>query len=408
MDPITTFSLISAIIFIGFFMSKLFKTTSIPDIILLILIGIVLGPILNVIDRELFMGLMPLFGPLTLMIIIFEGGLVFNIRSLSKSLGKASLFTLITFILTASAISGVVFLIFKWTVFESLLMGATLGGTTAVATMCLMKYSKISEEVKDVINLEATINDSLTIISVVMLGQIIVAGSVDPKLIAQSLATSFTTSLVLGAVFGITWFRLLIYFEGWEFSSVLTLAATLLLYASVELLGSNGIIAVFVFGLILGNIESMPFKNINAASIKKRLSESQKELAFFVRTFFFVYIGLLFSFNSLSNSMIITSILIIIGIYLMRRLVAQFFFTNRERNFAAMMMPKGLAAAVLSTYPQYIGLKIAGFTEMVLLIIILSNVVASVGVFLYSNGKKQENSGDEANGAGTTTMKGTD
>ena len=85
---------------------------------------------------------------------------------------------------------------------------------------------------------------------------------------------------------------------------------------------------------------------------------------FFVRTFFYVYLGLLFNFASFTLTQVATALGIIVIIVVVRRLTSLLAYKigdlDREDADALFsLMPRGLASAVLATVPA---LLLAGTT----------------------------------------------
>jgi cell volume regulation protein A len=96
---------------------------------------------------------------------------------------------------------------------------------------------------------------------------------------------------------GILWSRLLHVLSEQRFWQVLTFSIVLVLYAGMEALGANGLIAVLGFGLTLSNFPGVD-PGLGLTLPVTQMAESQQalltfhsELAFLVRTFFFVLIG---------------------------------------------------------------------------------------------------------------------
>ena len=99
-------------------------------------------------------------------------------------------------------------------------------------------------------------------------------------------------------------------------SYMLTLGMVCLLYFAVEELGGSPAIAILIFGLILANMQSIAgrfgprFRDLFGIDVREEqfvlgqfVVNITAELSFLVRTFFFVYLGLLLDFSALSWSM---------------------------------------------------------------------------------------------------------
>src|SRR2546428_10727743 len=108
------------------------------------------------------------------------------------------------------------------------------------------------------------------------------------------------TLLALG--FGLAWTRL----GGGKprrFSFMTSVAMAVILYAiSQGLLGGNGGIAAFVFGLVLGHRRFLvaPKPAPHGAAGPRGLQEFHGELVFLLRTFFFLYLGIRVTLTGIS------------------------------------------------------------------------------------------------------------
>ncbi|HUK85155.1 MAG TPA: cation:proton antiporter, partial [Candidatus Acidoferrum sp.] len=90
MDPaVLAFLIAGTIIVLGFLGEEFFKRTGIPDPILLLLFGVLLGPVLNVFSHDQLISITPYFASLALIVILFDGGLNMNIRQAIKNSPRA-------------------------------------------------------------------------------------------------------------------------------------------------------------------------------------------------------------------------------------------------------------------------------------------------------------------------------
>ena len=104
---------------------------------------------------------------------------------------------------------------------------------------------------------------------------------------------------------------------------------------------------------------------------------THNQLTFLVRSFFFVFVGLMASFGQIEY--IIFGILITVAVYFGRMFVGKITLTKRfsrlDRAVTNSMIPRGLAAAVLATYPITMGLPNAEAYPQIIFFIILSSVI---------------------------------
>ena len=89
---------IGILIFLGHLFESLFDLMKVPDLLFLILIGLVAGPVLGLVSPDQFGVVGPIFAMITLIIILFEGGLNLRFEVIAGSLARASLLTVTNFI----------------------------------------------------------------------------------------------------------------------------------------------------------------------------------------------------------------------------------------------------------------------------------------------------------------------
>ena len=185
---------------------------------------------------------------------------------------------------------------------------------------------------------------------------------------------------------------------------MVTIAVVIALYAFVEspFVSASGAIAVLAFGIMMGNSKThlKAFKKINGKNeegkiIKQNiLSNSAKnvytEISFFVKVFFFVYLGILFDFSQ--AFVLFTGLIITIAIYATRIPVVHLAFRkervdDKSKQLLRYLIPKGLAAAVLAQLALESNIPGADtLVHVVFSVILISIIMTSVLIFLI--GKK--------------------
>jgi cell volume regulation protein A len=200
-------------------------------------------------------------------------------------------------------------------------------------------------------------------------------------------------SIVLGGVVGLLWLVVLPKLAAEPYKYMVTLASIFLTYFASETLGGSGAMSALVFGLVLANSQSILSlfrrQSINVADESfRRLDE---EIVFLVKAFFFVYLGLLVVFPTLSSMLLTLGIaLTLLGV----RVIAVVLSTlgsrlSAERGAMSAIYGRGLAAAVLAVMPAELGLPNAvTYTSVTMLIIVFTAVLSSVGVFVVKRNRK--------------------
>lgn len=387
--------LIGAIIFIGFVGTYLFERTKIPDVLLLMVIGILLGPVFRIVDVNFLFPLAPFFGAVALIVILFDGGLNMNLFKVIGELAPATVFTVLCFLGCVAATGAILTWGFGWNVWHALLLGVILGGTASNVVIPIVSKLTVSDEAKTILSLESALNDTLTIVGAIALVEVIATNSVNVQSVSNAILGAFSIAAVAGVVAGIVWLKFLEYFHEKSFGYMLTLAALFVLYAAVESVKANGAIAVLVFGLLLGSSSQlMRFIDGKKKPLEMEgpLKRFHTEISFFIRTFFFVYTGILLDLAAITAPVAVVSLAVLVGLFASRRLVVELFsrFSRKIEPYKMLMtvmMPRGLAMAVLISIPSSRGIQVPGFEAIGLLILLLTNLLATVGIFAYERGK---------------------
>ena len=111
------------------------------------------------------------------------------------------------------------------------------------------------------------------------------------------LASNISVGVVLGFALSIAWLLALNYLRNYRYTYVFTLALLLTTYVMAQFAGGSGLMAVLVFGIMLGNYKSVGAwvkKELKIADLESQLRGFQEETSFLLETFFFVFLGLTF------------------------------------------------------------------------------------------------------------------
>jgi cell volume regulation protein A len=403
-DPVTLALVLGgSIIVIGFLSNYLFERTGFPDMLIIIILGLLLGPITGLVDAGSIVSLAPYLAALTLVFILFDGGMAMNIYHVFSESPRA----------TVLAIAGFAMSVFATTLFMSfiviptmpmlysVLFGTIFGGSSSVAIISLASRIKVSEKCSTILSLESAITDILCIVFSLVVIEIILKGaSVDLTAIGQSIASRFSTGVVLGVIFGIIWLSVLKRIAKASYAYMLTLAVVLLVYAFSEFLGGSGPLCSLLFGIMLGNEKEiyriLRMERPPDSAVDVGLKRFESEIAFLLRTFFFVYIGLIVTFSNISvvvRGVILSLILLLVRFGAVRFATIRSNELVKERPIMAVMLTRGLAAAVLATLPlQYtdvVKYPEAGpiflvlspiYIDLAVIIILVTAIIATIGI----------------------------
>ncbi|MCC6544961.1 MAG: cation:proton antiporter [Nitrospirae bacterium] len=386
------FLIAGLIIIIGFFGGVSFERTKIPDVLVLLGIGVVLGPLFGLVDPKNLTRFAEYFGSLALMIILFEGGMDMDLKKLMKEFGTASLLVMLSFVLSTLSIAGFLFFIESWDILRSLLLGTILGCTSAAIVIPVIGMMSLKEEIKTILSVESAFSDVFAVIFTVSLIEFVQLETKGIDAPFRAVASSFSIAIVLGVASGLFWLKILDIFKDRKYSYMTTLAAMLIVYALVNFLGGSGPISILIFGIILGNCTDLAgFLKLKTCSlVDVSIKFLHGEVTFFIRTFFFVYMGMMISFSLISRDFLALSLALVLIILLVRYIsvfVIALFFQEKKRDRFVMlsMLPRGLASAVLATLPataNIIGTE--HFTDYTFAVIVMTNILMTTGVFFVS------------------------
>ena len=398
------FLFIAGIVLLGFFGTVFFRKTKISDIFFLLIIGFLLGSGLNIIpsgEMTLLRSLSDFFGALALTILMFEGGLHLNFFKVIKEFGRAAGFTIFVFAVSVSFVGLLLHFVFSMPWIYGFLIGAILGGVSSAVVIPLVKESAAKDKIKILLTLESAITDALCVIIVIALVQIIISKTASVQAVTSSIFGAFAIATVIGAIAGIVWLRVLRDFKvAREYGYLLTLSFLFLVYILIQFANGNGSFGALIFGLVLGNgAEILKIFKMKEFSISGSITKFQSEISLFIKTFFFVYLGIIVEFTNINLQIILIVISVLAITILARILAVRIVFTkktstSRDREYVSSLHARGLAAAVLATYPLIMGIN-NQYTQIILpisfLIIILTNLTTTIMFYVTEKKSAREN-----------------
>jgi len=385
------FLIAGLIILLGFLGTIFFQKTRIPDVLLLITMGVIIGPLAGWIDVKQLDKITPYFARLALIIILFEGGLHLSFDSIIKNLGGSLGLTIMGFVFSVAGIAlmGVHIMGMSW--MNAILLGCILGGTSSAIIIPIITKMNVSEQTRSIIGIESVLTDILVVIGTIFLVEVSLMGQVKPSQVLNAFAGSFSIAIVIGIIAGLLWMRVLSKMTIGALSYMTTIAVVLMLFGMVEMSKGSGAVAAFIFGLVLRNGTRFlrVFDETKSFQLNGKIEEFHGEITFFIRTYFFVYLGLLIPFSLFSRYDLLKNGLLIAGGLILTRYIAVWLLCalyksmRPDRFTYFMMLPRGLAAAVVASLPA--ASKIAGtedFVNYTILVILLSTIFMVFGTFI--------------------------
>jgi NhaP-type Na+/H+ or K+/H+ antiporter len=394
----TTILIIGMMVFFAHFLSLQFRKTSIPDVLVLMLVGMLLGPVLGVVNPEDFGKVGSLIATIALVVILFESGTSLDLGTLGESLATTGVLTFSCFLLTGVITGTVGYFALDLSLLPAAMLGVILGGTSSAVVIPMVNSLRLSDKPATVLVLESALSDVLCIVGVFALLQVHIQGGVEPGRVIGSVLAALIFATVIGVLGGIGWLLVLGRIRDFPNTISSTLAYVFIVYGLTEFLGYSGAIASLALGITLTNYEKFGlhrFRNIDSKI--EPLSEMDhifyRESVFLLKTFFFVYLGFSIQFGAVRIAL--AALMVVVLVYamrlaLMRGLYRDPAYSLRDTAITSMLAPKGLAAAVLAALPLQAGV-IGGeaIRDMTYMVVLFSITLTALLVIAYPVGATQ-------------------
>ena len=321
----------------------------------------------------------------TLVVILFEGGIALKLSALKSALSKAVKLAVTSFFLTMIVVGVTAHLLLSLEWIPSLIIGSIAASTSEAIIIPLINQLKTSEKLHALLSVESSINDVLSVAVTLALIGAYQLGDINVGIITGDLIASFLVAIVFGFGGAFLWSLILRRIHTMKNAMFTTVAIVFALFGLVETLGFSGAIAALAFGITIGNIESIKLPKLGKplAGNPAGLSETEKafftEASFLLKTFFFIYLGISLQFSS--TGIILIGILITFIAFALRipavKIAVGRSFSTKEAALMSVMIPKGLAAAVLASIPAQEGISGGELIRDVTYMVILSSIVVT-------------------------------
>lgn len=391
-DVVRVLTLAGVMVVGGVVASLAFRRTGIPDILFLIALGVLLGPVTGVVDVDALRTVVPFVGAIAIVIILFDGGLEIKMRDLGEGVRAGVFLAFVVFSATAAlcALVGRVVGGLPWG--NAWLLGMAFGGAGVLIVIPLVRALGVKPTTVTIVSVEAAVSDVLVVIGVYSVAGALAAEEFGILPLAQAFVLKFVGGTLAGLLVGRFWARAMRAFEGEAYEYVLTLAVVFLVYSLAEAVGASGLMAALAMGFVLGNtIRKDPVRG-DAPAFGGSIMRSQHEVVFFVRSFFFVGLGALIDpALFLDARFLALGALLAVAVVAGRLLGVAALWPGRgppvrEQRAVAFMFPLGLAAAALSLVPSRT-FGIPGterFGDVAAVVIVLTNVLAAILVAVFA------------------------
>lgn len=287
--------IVGIILLAGTFSGILAQKFKVPDVVVFLLIGIGLGPelagVIDVRADSTINQLILIFGS---SYILFDGGAGLRLKVLKEVWITIVIISTVGVLIT-TAIAGLAALQFLGTpLITALLLGSTIASTDPATLVPVFKQVRIKDRVAQTVMSESAFNDAMgAIVTFTIMG--VALGTGGPFSLGAatfSLVSNALIGVLIGGVLGYA-AAFLIAHEKFgfllEYAPLVTLMAVVGAYMSAESMHASGFMAVFVFGIMLGNKDAFGFTMEDQE--QEKLEDFVLTTSLIMRMFIFILLG---------------------------------------------------------------------------------------------------------------------
>ncbi len=345
MEVILYLTYLAVVLVIGLGCSIISKRLKIPNVLLLILVGI--GFSLATYQGRPLISFPNVFvtaiGILALVMIVFDSSSRFKLKQFDNFSYKALALTGVFLGFNLIILTTASYWIFNIPVGVGILFAVLMTGTSPDVVFSIVSATK--NKVTDFLKIEALINTPI----IVLLPFIVLAfiQSVETSVLAMSLEQlkpfllQIIAGIGAGVLMGLIAFKVMKTKYSDKFSPIALIAIALLTYVLAENMGGNGVLAVTTAGLFFGNVY---------VKHKQELQQFSSTFALFLEILLFVFIGLVIKIP-FTGAFVLKAfalyLLFCLSRYLALHFVLKQAYTIKERIFMTFNAPKGIATVVV-------------------------------------------------------------
>ena len=365
---------VAVLIFVSVVSSKLSDKFGIPILLLFLTIGMLAGSEgiggIYFDDAKLAKSI----GVVALIFIIFSGGLDTNWKDTKSVILPGAILSTAGVLMTAIITGFFAVHILKFSLLEGMLLGSIVSSTDAAAVFSVLRSKRISlkQPLKPLLEFESGSNDPMAIFLTVGFISILTTKNMG----IAALIPRFMLDMSVGALIGYLMAKFIVFFIsrlklGYEgLYPVIMISLVLLTYVIAVFLKGNGILAVYLAGLMLGKAE---FPN------KKMIMRFHDGLAWLAQIVMFVTLGLLV-FPShivplIGAGFFLTFLLMVVARPVSVLLCLLPFNMNmRKKVMVAWVGLRGSVPIILATFPFMAGIPQADTIFNIVFFVVIASV----------------------------------
>ena len=340
---------ISSVIALGISAQWLAWRTKLPAILLLLVFGIIAGPVTGWINPDELLGdILSPFVSISVAIILFEGGLSLRMAEFRKIGGVVIKLMTIGLIITWSLAAMAAYYLLGLSVEIAVLFGAILIVTGPTVIIPLLRQVRPTENTGSILKWEGIVNDPIGAMMAVLVYEILLTGgftNMDASSVLV-IATTIIDGSFIGALgAGILYIMLKKHWIPEYLQNPITLMIVIASFTISNLLQhESGLLAVTIMGILLANQKSAKVKHI---------IEFKENLQVLLISALFILLASRLQISDLAyfnfqSSLFILALLVVVRPVSIYAATWGSNLTLQEKTFLAWMAPRGIVAAAIS------------------------------------------------------------
>lgn len=242
---------------IGIVLGRLSEILKIPDVILYLIAGILVGPaVLNIIDMNSFSVANNYILTFGSAYILFEGGKEINLRVLNKVKISVGMLATVGVIVSTIVVGVISKNVFNLPIMTALLLGSVIASTDPAALIPVFRQVDIKDKIKQTVVSESAFNDAVAAILVSTLLGVVTSGEFSAMESIKELLIAAGVGIGVGVIVG---YLLTVFMSDKKigvfhsYAPIISILKVGIAYEISVHLGGSGYMAVFIAGLISGN-----------------------------------------------------------------------------------------------------------------------------------------------------------
>lgn len=365
----------AALLLISIFSSKLASRYGVPALLIFLGVGMIFGSDgLNWVyfdDYQLAQSL----GIIALIYILFSGGLDTQWKKVGPIISPGIALSTLGVLISALVVGAFAYWLLGFSLLEGILLGAIVSSTDAAAVFSVLRSKAMGFKyrLKELMEFESGTNDPVAIFLTIGIIQLLTL----PEFSGLSLVFLFLRQIAIGLAAGylfgktITWVTNRINLEYDGLYPVLTLSFVPLIYATTDLLGGSGFLAVYLAGLVLGNSNFIH---------RRSLISFFDGVGWLMQIAMFLSLGLLV-FPKQIIAISIQGLLIALVLILLARPISVFMslmfsrFNARSKLMVSWTGLRGAVPIIMATFPLVAGVENAEMIFSIVFFVVVTSVI---------------------------------